>query len=386
MRFLSADVVFPISSPPVPQGIVAVKDDGSIDGVYTAGLISGNLNIEKYQGILCPGFVNAHCHLELSYLKGRIKPQTGLTGFIDQLLKERNQNNSSALLKQIADADKTMFDNGINAVGDIANETISFEIKKKSRIAYHTFIELYDFLEERTDEVFNHGQRIQASFPQLRHSLTPHATYSVTQNLLNKIIATNNTCPVTVHHNETQSEMELLENGTGELAIFFQRFFKKDFRIKSGIAAIRTLLEKITDEQPLILVHNTYCTAETVNSINASGKKIYWCFCPKANLYIENRLPDFSAFQPLENCCLGTDSLASNDTLCILEEIKSILFYYPEIPTEELLKWATLNGARALMMEDQLGSFDKNKKPGILHIEKTEGDKITQGSRVKRLI
>lgn len=387
MRFLSADFVFPVSSPPVPQGIVAVKDDGCIDGIFVAGQLSENLLIEKHEGILCPGFVNAHCHLELSYLKGKIEKHTSLTGFIAALLNERNKQASEFVIKKAAaEADNIMFENGISAVGDISNNALSFEVKEGSRIAYHTFIELYDFLEERTNEVFNNGQKLFSSFPKLRKSLTPHATYSVTQKLLNKILVWNSQLPVSIHHDETQGEKELLEKGAGEFALFFQKYFKKDFSLKEGTTSIQRLLEKINNEQPLLLVHNTYSSAETVKLINDYGKKVFWCFCPKANLYIENRLPDFKLFSSLENCCLGTDSLASNDTLCILDEMKTIIRHYPEISTDKLLKWATLNSAAALMLDNQFGSLEKNKKPGILLIGNTEEKKITHKSRVKRLV
>ncbi|MBL7929621.1 MAG: amidohydrolase family protein [Bacteroidia bacterium] len=387
MRFLSADFVFPISSPAIPNGIVAVRNDGSIDGVYAAGRFSEKLTIEKHRGILCPGFVNAHCHLELSYLKGKIEPHTSLAGFIAGLLNEQTKNKEPDEIKNAAaEADKVMFEQGINCVGDISNGEISYEVKSKSAIAYHTFIELYDFLEERTEEVFEKGKKMYATFSELRKSLTPHATYSVTQKLLKKIFAFNSCTPVSIHHAESESERELMTEGTGKLAVFFQHYFKKDFRQKDGVSSVQSLLDCIQKEQPLLLVHNTYSTAEVVHQINGTGQKVFWCLCPKANLYIENRLPDIRLFQSLENCCLGTDSLASNDTLCVLEEMKTILRYYPEISTGKLLQWATLNGAKALMLENQFGSFEKNKKPGILLIEKTEGKKINQESRVKRLV
>lgn len=387
MRFFSADFVFAISSPVIPDGIVAVKEDGSIDGVYSAKQLSAKLPVEKHKGIICPGFVNAHCHLELSYLKGKIEQNASLSGFFSGLLKERGQNTEAAIIKNAAaTADREMFENGINAVGDISNDSVSFEIKAQSPIAYHNFVEVYDFLEERTEEVYNKAQNLLQQFPSLRKSLTPHATYSVTQLLLNKIFSNHSDFPITVHHDETESEKELLEEGTGALVNFLNKFFEKNFGKKEGITSVQSLLEFMRDEQPLLLVHNTYTTAETVQHINHSGKKVFWCFCPKANLYIENRLPDFRLFQSTENCCLGTDSLASNDTLSVLEEIKTILRCFPKLSTEKLLKWATLNGARALNMDNQFGSLEPHKKPGLLLIEKTDGKEITQESRIKRLV
>src|SRR6185437_3156496 len=114
---------------------------------------------------------------------------------------------------------------------------------------------------------------------------------------------------------------------------------------------------------------------------------ISFCLCPNANLYIENALPPVRLF--LNNNCnivLGTDSLASNHQLDILAEIKTIAKKFPEIKTETLLKWATINGAKALQMENEFGSFDKGKKPGVVLIENTERERIIPESRVNPLI
>jgi cytosine/adenosine deaminase-related metal-dependent hydrolase len=203
--------------------------------------------------------------------------------------------------------------------------------------------------------------------------------------LLNSIIANRSTAPITIHHDETASERELIEKGTGELAGFLKIIFEKDFAVKEGVTSVESLLERLKDEQTLLLVHNTYTTAETVQHISQSGKNVFWCFCPKANLYIENRLPDLNLFQGMDNCCIGTDSLASNESLHILEEIKTILRGFPSFTTEQLLKWATFNGAKALMMDGQLGSLEPGKKPGIILIENTNGKNLTSESRVKRL-
>ena len=86
------------------------------------------------------------------------------------------------------------------------------------------------------------------------------------------------------------------------------------------------------------------------------------------------------------NIILGTDSLASNHQLDILAEIKTIVRFFPGIETETLLKWATINGANALQMENNIGSFEKGKKPGIILIENTDGEKITSASKIKRLL
>jgi cytosine/adenosine deaminase-related metal-dependent hydrolase len=387
VRFLSADFIFPVSSPALSNGIVAVKDDGVIDGVYRSHDLPDHTYIEKFHGIICPGFVNAHCHLELSYLKGKIKPHTGLKGFIEQLLKSRNQyQDAEAIKSAVAEADKMMFENGISAVGDISNESISFSVKSQSRISYHTFIELYDFEKEKTEAAVEKGKQLLRQGSGLRISLAPHATYSVTHQLLSEIFALNSSQPVSIHHDETESEEKLLKDKTGLLFDFFKQHFKKDYARHEQFASLKTILESVNHNQNLLLVHNTYSTEEDIEKVKQSEKNVYWCFCPKANLFIENRLPDFNLFSSVPDCCLGTDSLASNDTLCILEEIKSVLQHYPKFSTETMIRWATLNGAKALMMEAQFGSLEKNKKPGIILIENTDGDRITFESKVKRLV
>ncbi|HQV66448.1 MAG TPA: amidohydrolase family protein, partial [Saprospiraceae bacterium] len=97
--------------------------------------------------------------------------------------------------------------------------------------------------------------------------------------------------------------------------------------------------------------------------------QIFWATCPNANLYIENKLPDYQIFRDADaKVTIGTDSLTSNWQLSIWEEIKTIRKYQSYIPLEELLTWATINGAEALSYEDRLGSFEVGKTPGILHI------------------
>ena len=135
----------------------------------------------------------------------------------------------------------------------------------------------------------------------------------------------------------------------------------------------------------LLLVHNTYTTKDDIAYAKEQNIPIYWCFCPKANLYIENTLPDFTLFEN-ENCTIGTDSLASNDTLSVLEELKVITENTP-ISLEKLIKWSTYNGAKYLNIESQFGSITKEKKPGInlLTNINLEELKLTQDSSIVKL-
>ena len=134
-----------------------------------------------------------------------------------------------------------------------------------------------------------------------------------------------------------------------------------------------------------LLVHNTFCKEEDI--IASKYKFINWCFCPGANLFIENKLPDYSLFLAQNaKVCLGTDSLSSNWQLSILEEIKTLSKYCSYLDFDTLISWATLNGAEALGMSDTLGSFEPGKTPGILLLENlSEDKKIKAETTVSRI-
>jgi len=125
-------------------------------------------------------------------------------------------------------------------------------------------------------------------------------------------------------------------------------------------------LKYLPQESPLLLVHNTFTSKQDIETAEEQHQNLYWCFCPKANLYIENKLPQIDLFFELGvKCTLGTDSLASNNSLSIWEEILSIRKAFPKIPLNTLINWATINGAQFLGIDNQFGSFEVGKKPGV---------------------
>jgi cytosine/adenosine deaminase-related metal-dependent hydrolase len=133
-------------------------------------------------------------------------------------------------------------------------------------------------------------------------------------------------------------------------------------------------------------VHNTFTSKEDLIYANSVQQELYWCLCPNANLYIEGKLPEIGLFLQSEAVItLGTDSLASNHQLSILDEMK-VLQEKESVPLEKLLRWATLNGARFLGVDHQFGSFENGKQPGINLIEHMDGDQISAASHLRRLV
>ncbi len=342
-------------------------------------------NIEKLEGILCPGFINAHCHLELSHMKGHIPKHTGLVDFVLKVVNERHFS-AEEILTGIEKAENEMLQNGIVAVGDICNNTLTIPQKRKGRLRYHNFIEASGFIPSRANTRFEQSRLIleeyQSAITGQRSTLSPHAPYSVSPELFAMINELPGNQLLTIHNQETAAENELFENGTGDLLRMYRQmgidisFFKP-----SGKSSLQTWLPNFTKEQTIILVHNV-CTSEedlifTLLPIADCQLPIFFCLCPNANLYIGNTLPDVNLLmQHTDDIVLGTDSLASNDGLNILAEIKTIKQNFKNIDLAVLLKWATSNGARALQMDDRLGSFEKGKQPGVLLIDGTGLEKV----------
>lgn len=348
--------------------------------------------VEKLSGLLSPGFINCHCHLELSHMKGHIPKHTGLVDFVQKVINERHYEEAE-ILRAIEKAETEMLQGGIVAVGDICNNTFSISQKIKGRLRYHNFIEASGFPPAVAGTRFKRAVDLYdsyaASLP--ANSIVPHAPYSVSPEMFCLIDEFGGNGLLTMHNQEVAEENELFEKGSGNLLRMYATmgidisFFKA-----SGKSSLQTVLPYFKKGQSLILVHNV-CTSEkdteTIKfKIQDSKFKIAFCLCVNANSYISNRLPDVPMLmQQGVDIVLGTDSLASNDQLSILEEIKTLQENFPGLELATLLKWATINGARALQMDAMLGSFEKGKQPGIVLIEGAD-DLILNGKTVGRRI
>src|SRR6201988_2598258 len=121
MRFIRADTVYPISSKPIKNGIVVLKDSGEIEDVLDEKDEMDETKVEYHKGSVCPGFVNAHCHLELSHMKGLIPEKGGLLNFAKEIITKRRSFSKEQIQAGIEEADKIMWENVNVAVGDISN-------------------------------------------------------------------------------------------------------------------------------------------------------------------------------------------------------------------------------------------------------------------------
>lgn len=388
LKYYTADWIYPVTTSRIKDGVVIMQGDKVID-IATRDKVPAEL-LTHYHGILIPGFVNTHCHLELSHLKGKIEPGTGLITFISNVVRNRGAT-AEEIENAIREADDYMWQHGIQAVGDISNKTDSFVVKNRSRIRYYNFIEMFDFLQgNKTREFILPYLEVYNKAPDLR-SAVPHAPYSVSPELFRRIKELNNRrVTVSIHNQETSAEEELFHSGSGGFIEFYKQFDIDISHFKAtGRSSIHYAIENLDPAQRTLFVHNTMTSREDIFAAQKWSDRVYWSTCANANLYIENKLPDYQSFLNTgARMTIGTDSLTSNWQLSILEEMKTIHHHNPSISFDTLLQWATINGAEALGLDQELGSIEQGKKPGllILDVDPDKGQISEKNIIVQRLV
>jgi cytosine/adenosine deaminase-related metal-dependent hydrolase len=404
------------------DSVLITTDDGTVQDVVPAAAAGGD--VVYMPGLLCPGFVNSHCHLELSHMRGVIPQGTGLVDFLGEVIRRRGQS-TEGIKEAIAAAEQEMLDGGIVAVGDICNTADTLEQKLAGRLYYHNFIETIGFVGQGAAARFEQSKAVYDRFGGKR-SLVPHAPYSVSAELFRLIagfagkpsgakasepLAKDATEGIrgtkssrrsseeergtmlrqrsllTMHNQETDAENDFLLSGKGDfLRLYAMLGVDVSFFHGTGKRSLESCLSYFNAGQTMILVHNVATTAGDLDRM-AGGPDLYFCLCPNANLYISGQLPDVELL--LARGCrmvVGTDSLASNHRLSVLDELKTLQQAFPKLDTVELLGWATLNGARALQMQELLGSFSPGKRPGVVLLNDLEEQRLAPATTASRII
>lgn len=350
---------------------------------------------QHVEGVISPGFINCHCHTELSHLKNLIPEHTGLVPFLTQVSTKRFF--SKELINESAHAAfDEMYKGGIVGVGDISNTTDSIDAKLFSSMHCYNFIEALGLAPELATERMivaeTVQQQYQAALPWQQTVVVPHAPYSISSNLFEKINLASAGRTISIHNQETEAENLLFETGGGPFLELFSRL-KMDYSTLrfTGRRSVFSYLPFLTHPKRIILVHNTFTQEEDIDFIQDHAlqhhQHIVICLCPNANLYIENKLPPVEFFMNRGlDIVLGTDSYASNHQLNILSEMYTLQKAY-KLPLATLLLWSCANGAAALDMNHLLGSISPGKQPGLVALEYLDNNEnITDKTRVRKLM
>lgn len=395
MRRIAANYIFPVSSAPVRNGYVEFDDDGTV--VSTGELTKETGSTEFYNGILVPGFTNAHCHIELSHLEGKFREATGMSGFIDQINALRESAPKEKRIEAMERQFEKMYSEGVSAMADISNCDESFAMKSRGEIYTRTFIEVFGSEPEDAENVIAdaHNLAEKAAACGIDAGITPHSPYTMSPDLLRMASAEGlKTGYISYHNQESQEEDDMIGFGKGPL---HDNYIKRGLSVPpvTGKPAIFHFLERLSEvhrppfNESILLVHNTVSGKESIMAAQSVLKNCTWVTCPLSNIFIHRTMANLPLLMEMGvRIAVGTDSLSSNHILSMVEEIKCIHSHYPAIPLQTILEWTCMNGAAALNKDDMLGSFTPGKKPGAVLIDNIDFNAmhLTEESKSRRII
>ena len=477
MRRIAAHLLFTPSGL-LPNMVVTIDNEGVITDISEVSgsvHLDGEAGVEFFGGILVPGFVNSHCHLELSHLQGIIPAGGGLTAFAQGMRTAREkglravfsgaaggtddaENRSrevvadgtkkaveegakpsaqqaaqdtaqDAAQRAISFWDSKMWTEGIAAVGDICNGDSTFDIKRASPVLYHNFCELFGL---NADPKRAFELRDKALATGLTASVTPHSTYSLNRAAFAAALAgggpaesgkavgntaaspqqtarkhagneaytatrpttggwganppenTGAKSPLSIHFLESEEENDLFRRRGAMWQWYDNQGFKPDFLDYNS--PTERLISQVPAEREVMLIHNCAVTQRDIDLIMSHfTAPVTWVLCPRSNRHISKTAPPFRLLTKNGlRIAIGTDSAASNEGLSMVREMAE----FHDVPLEEVLRWATINGARALGMGDRLGSIEVGKSPGLVLLTgvNLQSVSLTENSRAIRII
>lgn len=384
MRKLAANYVYPVNKAPIKNGIVHVDEEGFIQKVVDPVNFREERNIEFYNGVLIPGFVNAYGSLESSMKNRQNTPPENYA----ELLPHQQKAISRAISEnKVREWDKHLWQSGTSAMGDGVQNNAFKRIKGKSNIIYHTFFELFDLENE------NIPRQIQQQAAELSlSSITPYAGFTVKKQLLRLLAkqALQANLPLAMHNQRIASEDELFLKKTGYLVRQLRKYGHNFSSFTpTGYDSLQSILQHIPQSLSLLMVNNTFTRFDAIREAINQHPNIHWVLCPTSDKTFPGRMANFTAFYRLDaQVAIGTGEQAFRHTTGILQEMQRIRYAAPSIPFPVLLEWATVNGARALGLSDILGTLEEGKKPGILLLKGFDFDifHLKTNTSVVRLI
>ena len=388
MKRFAAKYVYTLNgTEPLKDAFVEVEEDGTV--VRTGLCEPGE---ELLDGAIIPGFVNAHCHVELSYMKGLFRKGTGMAGFIDQINALRDTFPREDKVRMLKEAMDGLWAQGVVAMADISNCDDSFAVKAAHPMYTRSFLEVFGADAGACEAVMRDVRALQAKAAGfgLDAAPTPHSCYTMSPELVSASSAAGlESGYLSFHSEESDEEEQMMKNGSGPMW---------DNRVANGIPTPpvtgTTSLEYFLDRlraaglpEPVqghvLLVHECCLTPEGAAMARKRLAQPFLAVCPLSNLFIHNMLPPIPVMRasgiPI---CVGTDSLSSNDRLDMVAELYTLQEAFPEVSLGELLQWACLNGARFLGKEAVLGSIEAGKNPGLVLITSCHSERSEESPRL----
>ena len=392
IRRITAAFVYTLEGEPLRNGYVEYDDtDGRIISVGRC-----EAGEEVSPGALVPGFVNAHCHVELSHLHKKFRKGTGMAGFIDQINALRDWAGREVKSQLVQEWMDKMWDDGVSAMADISNDDSSFDVKKNHKMYTRTFLEVFGSEPEMCENVMKEVAELKKTADDcgIDAAPTPHSCYTMSPQLLSASAAKGlESGFLSYHSQESQEEEDLLLTGSGAMYENRKRSGMSTPPV-TGESSLKYFLSRLAEtgsapyDGHILLVHNVCLQQDDIDAVKKAMNNVYFAVCPLSNIFIHNALPPVDLMRKNSLAItVGTDSLSSNDDLDMVKELVCLHDNFPGVPMEEIFEWACLNGARFLGKDDMLGSLAPGKCPGIVIVDGIdENGFVTDGSRSRRVI
>jgi cytosine/adenosine deaminase-related metal-dependent hydrolase len=378
MRVVSARWVIPIERPPLADGALAIGDEGTILACGPRAEVRAQFAEapeERAGGVLVPGLVNAHCHLELSALADAVPGGGGLVAWAGAVMTAGRDVPAERRRAAAAEAAGGAVRTGTAAIGDVGNTLAAVPGIGAAGLCGVLFHELLGSREAATGDALadaareHEATRAAGAWPaELGWVRAPHAPYSAGPELLRRIFAASGARATSIHVAEDEDEVLLLRDGGGRWPAVLTAMGVDPRTRSPGTSPVAYLasLGAFQGEQPPLLVHMVHAGPDDRGLARDAGATVV--LCPRSNLHIGGRLADVSAL--LEDgvaLAVGTDSLASTPDLSLWGELATLAAHFPAVTAARWLDAATRAGARALGLA-ALGTFTPGKRPGVLDV------------------
>ncbi|WP_394821911.1 amidohydrolase family protein [Pendulispora albinea] len=387
-RIVHADHVLLGDSAPLRDGAVVLSPDGTVLDVGRADEIRprhAGPPVERIEGIAFPGLINAHAHLELSALRGRVPGGRGFLPWVDALLALRLDAAPEESDEALEQAASELHAFGTAAVGEVTNSLAAVDHLLRRGIQGSIFYEIFGIgadVVTRTEAMLAaQGERTKAWGPALTYVPTAHTLHTTRADAVRKIAqhAKHEGLRTSLHLAEHAAERRALEHGDGPVTDWLRGRVRGATDIvwpKQSPIAYADALGALGPH--MLLVHLTDARPEELQHVAGSGAKVV--LCPRSNLHIEGLLPPLLAVRAAGiEPALGTDSLASNASLDVLAEARALADRFPTVPAAELVRMATYHGAQALG-RPHLGRIARGARPGIVAVDVPGAAQSTDGA------
>lgn len=380
-----AEWLLPIVTAPIRRGWVAVEAGriaalGGPADPPPAFPLSGAGSSRPADGAdgaeaILPGVVNAHVHLELSWMRGRVPPSRHMPAWASSLVALRRTAAVDAV-EPIVDAVREARAAGTSLVGDVGNSYASYEPLAGSSLSAVIFRELLGFGAVDPARMVAGAIAAAARLPPregITISIAPHAPYSVSPGLLRAIAGAAGGRPVSVHLAESREELEFLRDGTGPWRALLERLGAwSPAWMPPGCGPVEYLNRFGLVNDRLVAVHGVQLTESELAGLARAGATLVTC--PRSNRWTGAGVPPVERFYASGvRVATGTDSLASVDDLNIFSELAELRRLAPGVAARRLLRSATLDGAEALGFAGELGSVETGKRADLIAVSVPPG-------------